>query len=242
MNLNVRRKKYEKKIIAIILLLFCFIGCATPKYNYTPLITKISKPTLKSTVKTYIGKSMLQQVKCSLSDAIFLSEDMQMGVPKTYILKKGYYLKKGEDELSEYYLPSPDADGGKIIESRFAYSPEAIQVIKENNKLCVITVFHGRVCVNNSNFEKKKKSIIDGDSFQQTLIYNGKVGNKINIGYREYFEDFAQPAFSNNVEYDLSESNIIGYKEAKIEIIKATNEYIEYKVLKNFNDTNFNTF
>lgn len=227
-----------KKLLSLIILLIYFIGCATPKYNYVPLITKISKPALGSPAKVYVGEDMLQQAKYFLHDAIFLPEDIQMGHPKTYVLKKGYYLKKGEDEYSEYYLPSSDADGGKIIATRFAYPPEIIQIIKSNNKCCVVTIFRGRVCINNPKFDKKKKSVTDNDSFQQTLIYNGKIGNKINIAYREYSEDFIRPAFSNNVEYDLSESNIIGYKEAKIEIFKTTNEYIEYKVLRNFNDAN----
>lgn len=38
----------------------------------------------------------------------------------------------------------------------------------------------------------------DTNSFQQTLIYNGKVGNKINIGYREFSGDLARPAFANS--------------------------------------------
>lgn len=73
------------------------------------------------------------------------------------------------------------------------------------------------------------------DSFQQTLIYSGKVGNKINIGYREFSGSIARPAFNNNVEYDLSESTTIGYKGAQLEIIEATNQYIKYRVIKNFN-------
>jgi len=42
-------------------------------------------------------------------------------------------------------------------------------------------------------------------------------------------------AFNNDVDYDLNESKVIGYKGARIEIIEATNELIKYRVLKNFN-------
>ena len=42
-------------------------------------------------------------------------------------------------------------------------------------------------------------------------------------------------AFSNDVEYDLSVSNIIRYKGAEMEILSADNMKISYKVLKNFN-------
>jgi len=71
------------------------------------------------------------------------------------------------------------------------------------------------------------------------LIYSGKVGNKINVAYREFSNNLARPAFNNTVQYDLDESNIIGYKGARIEVIEATNEYIKFKVLLNFNKANF---
>ena len=72
------------------------------------------------------------------------------------------------------------------------------------------------------------------NQFQQTLLYNGKIGNRISIGYREFSGDLARPAFSNEVSYDLSESTILGYKGARIEVIKATNTEITYKILSGF--------
>ncbi|MCI2286140.1 IS982 family transposase [Colwellia sp. MSW7] len=57
---------------------------------------------------------------------------------------------------------------------------------------------------------------------------------KINVGYREFSNNSARPAFNNDVEYDLSSSNLIGYKGASIEVIKADNSSITYKVIKNF--------
>ncbi|MCV5664960.1 hypothetical protein OFN50_38635, partial [Escherichia coli] len=72
------------------------------------------------------------------------------------------------------------------------------------------------------------------DSFQQTLIYSGKVGNKINISYREFSNDMARPAFNNEAEYDLSESNQIGYKGAVIDVLEADNTKITYRLIRNF--------
>jgi len=89
--------------------------------------------------------------------------------------------------------------------------------------------------IDKADYEKKKYPVASPDSFQQTLIYSGKVGNKINIGYREFSGSLARPAFNNEVEYDLSESKVIGYKAARIEVIEATNQSIKYKVIQNFN-------
>jgi hypothetical protein len=60
--------------------------------------------------------------------------------------------------------------------------------------------------------------------------------NKINIGYREFSNNSARPAFNNEVEYDLSESKRIGYKGAQIEVLEADNSSITYEVLRNFPD------
>ena len=83
--------------------------------------------------------------------------------------------------------------------------------------------------------EKVKLQGIAADAFQQTLIYSGKVGDKINIGYREFSSNVARPAFNNDVEYDLKDSTTIGYKGALIEVLEATNQSIRYRVIRNFN-------
>ena len=57
----------------------------------------------------------------------------------------------------------------------------------------------------------------------------------LTLGYREFSNDKARPAFNNDVEYDLNSSKIIGYKGARIEVIEADNQNITYKVLSNFN-------
>jgi len=58
--------------------------------------------------------------------------------------------------------------------------------------------------------------------------------NRIALGYREFSGDIARLAFSNELSYDLSESAILGYKGARIEIIKATNTELTYKVISGF--------
>ena len=81
----------------------------------------------------------------------------------------------------------------------------------------------------------KDKQIYSPDSFKQELIYTGKVGDKIRFTYREYSNSMARGAFSVDVEYDLSESNVIAYKGAVVSISKATNTSISYIVTKHFN-------
>lgn len=76
----------------------------------------------------------------------------------------------------------------------------------------------------------KKKNL------KQEFIYNGRVNNAIKFTYREFIDDYARAAFTQDLQYDLNESNIIGFRGLRIEVISATNTKITYKVQNYFTD------
>lgn len=222
-----------KLIVAVLTVVLTMTGCASPKYNYSASVTVISEPPLSTTQISNVGDVLLRQGKYSEHEAIYLP--VKADISWAYDLFMGYYLKHGEDESAEYYSPAGGEDGGKVDKAVLADPWKSVMAKKNTKTLCVVTVFNATSCADNMNFERVKKPILTHDSFQQTLIYSGKVGNKINIGYREFSNNLARPAFNNNVEYDLSDSAVIGYKGAQLEIIEATNQYIKYRVVRNFN-------
>lgn len=224
----------KRNLLALPLLVLLY-GCVSVKYNYQPQRINISEPPLNAVVTAYIGDSMLRQGEYIEYDAIYLPRKAKIGTIESYTFTPGHYVKKGEDEKSEFYLPMGGPDSGQVIVGSLADPFQVIRIDKKSEKLCSVSTYNMEVCSSNVNYEKKKLSVINSDSFQQTLIYSGQVGNKINIGYREFSGNVARPAFNNEVEYDLSESKIIGYKGARIEVIEANNESIKYKVIKNFN-------
>jgi hypothetical protein len=69
-------------------------------------------------------------------------------------------------------------------------------------------------------------------SFSQQLIYAGKIGNTIRITYREFSNQLARPAFSQELTYDLSGNNIIVFKQTKMEVKEASNSAITIIVLE----------
>ena len=73
---------------------------------------------------------------------------------------------------------------------------------------------------------------LTADSFMQELIYTGRSGDTIHVSYKEFRRDFAKPAFFNELRYDLSQSNIIVFRNYRISIAEATNEYIRFTVLQ----------
>lgn len=210
-------------------------GCASPKYNYTANVTAISEPPLNTIQTSHVGDILLRQGKYKEHDAIYLPSKVDISL--AYSLLAGYYLKHGEDESAEYYLPGGGDEAGRVDKAALADPWKSVMAKKNRQTLCVVTVLNVTSCDDDANFEHRKKPMLTQDSFQQTLIYSGKVGNKVNIGYREFSGSLARPAFSNNVEYDLSESHIIGYKDAQLEILEATNQFIKYRVIRNFNSS-----
>jgi len=161
--------------------------------------------------------------------------DVDVGTFSGYTIRPGFYSKEGENEGSDFFRPSTYGSGGSVVRSPLVDEWKWVQAYKDRNTICIVTVFNVSLCTHDAPFERTKQPVATPNSFQQTLIYSGKVGNKLKIGYREFSGNLARPAFNNDVEYDLNESNLIGYKGARIEIIEATNEHIKYKVLKNFN-------
>lgn len=217
-------------------LLFFIIlgGCAAPRANYAPTSQAISEPPLNSINTIAIGDIMVRQGEFTEHEAIFVSQPISAGA---YTIQPGNYLKTGQEVGVEFYYPG-GSEPGRVDKSMFADNWSSV-IIKNSGvlEICVLTVYGTSIttCNNGSNFQRRKVSSLQRDSFQQTLIYNGKIGNKVNIAYREFSNSLARPAFNNNVEYDLSESKIVSYKGAQFEIIEATNQHIKFRLIKNFN-------
>lgn len=217
-------------LFAITLLTAC---AGAPRQNYMPVTTSVSEPPLNSINTTQVGDVMLKQGKFTEHDAIQVKKIISAG---PYTIYPGMYLKTGENEAIESYYPGGN-NAGRVEKAALADNWSSVLIKKGRSpEICVLTVYGTALttCSPAASVQKIKTNGYSEDSFQQTLIYSGRVGNKINIGYRESSNNFARPAFNNDVEYDLSESNIIGYKGAQLKIIEATNQHIKYQVIRNF--------
>jgi hypothetical protein len=83
-------------------------------------------------------------------------------------------------------------------------------------------------------FEKYKptKEITEPSDFKFTLTYLGKDNDVIRLKYMEYVKDIPRPAFSNDIFWDLKETDIMSYKSIKAKIISATGNQIKLVVLE----------
>lgn len=199
------------------------------KYNgATTYVKEVDYPPIGEVITAYVGDHLVKKGSIIESGILNVTERVD---GFAYEIPAGKYPQTGSDEKNDYFV----AIG--VEKSALADPYQGLSVEKADpSEICVITVFNATTCYD-ANFKIETQLSESGNSFQQTLIYSGKVGDKINISYREFSNNLARPAFNNDVEYDLSESNIIGYKGAELEIIKADNRSITYKVIRNFPNT-----
>lgn len=207
------------RLVALILATIFLAACSSnPKVQYRQL----TEPDIGNIVTANVGDSLVQQADGHYMDALIFTKDQYIN---GYVIKKGMYFPDSEKNGYVYYRDVKISSSGESknkYDELYYHGPD--KVCLKKNDLCGKT--DGKI--------ESAVKLLKSSGFQQTLLYNGKVGNKINIGYREFMDKTARPAFSNSVEYDLGESQIIGYKGARLEIISANTVEIKYKVLKGF--------
>lgn len=73
-------------------------------------------------------------------------------------------------------------------------------------------------------------------SYRRELIYTGRSGPTLTLLYREFVNDMARPAFSQQLQYDISADPVIGYQGARFHVLSADNTNIVYKLLSPLNN------
>ena len=215
-----------KKLISALTIALLMTGCVSVKYNGSNrTTTPIDRPEIGKVVVASIGDPLLE--KGLVIEESVLEVYEKMG-GFNYTIPPLKYFQIGFDEKNDFY----SAQG--VTKNPLSDPFNALSVAKTStNEVCVITTFGSPVCYT-GNFKKATKISEQGASFQQTLLYSGRVGDKLKISYREFSNNSARPAFNNDVEYDFSTSKTIAYKGAMLEVISADNTNITYKVIRNF--------
>ena len=212
------------KKIAFIIGLVLLAGCKTKPLPVNPAFSRQTFPQVDSTSTVGIGEQMLTQGDAVTTDAIVLPKNAIFG---EITVEAGTYPLAAENEEYKQYQHVRLIKNGRQLNHGKLY---IFKKVEEANNLCLSR----KVC-KVAEFSLGKTTTYSRSSNQQTLIYSGKIGNRITLGYREFVNEIARPAFSNDVNYDLSESTTLGYKGARVQVISATNTEITYKVLAGFN-------
>jgi len=207
-------------------------ACASVKHNYSPQSVRFSYPEIGAVVEARLGEPLLDQGRRIEEDVLYVTNEFS---PALYVVRPGRFIKIGEDEKYEFY--KQDVSEGFSIytgNGSSASSSASLRINKNNGEACILRSGDLTICSKEAQYRREKEQRFTSSNFRKTLIYSGRVGDKIRLSYREFSNGMARDAFTNEVEYDFSNGSKIGYSSAEIEIISATNTLIKYRVISNF--------
>jgi hypothetical protein len=225
----------------LLLLIFSMIlmSCSGVKKNivipetYTKII-----PELNEIRNAEIGNTVVYREKGHKNDAIEITKTFNIKLDGVFkIVEEGnIFINQYNTNEYNFYISSSVSEFGIAIprsgNNPLIYTKSDIDGIYTTgfiyNGLNLIRPKEQIEYIQTKVTTKKK------DYFKQEFIYNGRVGDALKFIYREYLNDYARPAFTQDLQYDLSENKTIGFRGMRIEIINASNTKIEYKVLNYF--------
>jgi hypothetical protein len=188
-------------------------GCGSKKPR--PEAILISVPEVGEIATKNIGESLILQGFRIYVPAITIPKNYRLG---EYQIRAGTYPLASENKEGQWFEAAVGKDG-----------TEEVLLRSSDTSLCI-----DKTCAKLEYSTGRTSIAVDAKSFQQTLLYNGKIGDKVAVSYREFADGTARSAFTNEVSYDLGESKVIGYKGARLEVISATNTNITFKVISGF--------
>ena len=215
-------KKYLLLQLAIFTCISCDVAMAPAKYGQNQLTP------IDNTQNKEVGETLIEHTEGFFNEAIIITKGSTAESPT--ISKE---IKEGEvyvniDRVNNNY--NYYNENNKSI---------GIKINKKNNKQKLL-LNDGLGWLTHTLKNKVEYTLTTRPDFtkkfyKREFIYNGKSGNAIKFTYREFVDNTARPSFTQETQYDLNESNTIGFQGMRIEILKATNTSITYKILKGFN-------
>lgn len=207
-------------------------GCVLVSRNHPVVETEINEPLAETVVTAGVGDSLLKRGRSIEIDAIHLAQDVRVWM--AYRIRSGTYTKDGETRQGTFYSPSRHGDSGQVVRSLLSDPVRAVYIPAKRDRICIVSIFNLSSCRKGRHWQDTTQLAVSDRAFQQHLIYNGMVGDTIKVGYREFSSATARPPFSNDVEYDLAHSSVIAYKDARLEVLDATETSLTYRVLSGF--------
>ena len=247
----------------ILVLVFCLTlgSCATTKSDWQKTILKtkteqLNFPELDTEISRALGDTLAEKGYKSTKPAIEILSEWTMKRESTAI--PAYLVPEGkEGELHAIWSSLVSGERVECYEMEFGYpfhwnylrggegynipfflcersdgSFAPMQLLDES--LNPADSEYSTIPPNSPILRKFDKVSLSDPSYVQQIIYNGRVGDYLKFIYREFSGDYIRPAFTQDIQYDLGLSNVIGFKTLRLKVLDATNTEIRYELISNF--------
>lgn len=234
--------------LAVAVVVVASSACMSPlqKHSYSqiplPAPEVIHSPPLNAEAEADIGTSMILSARRTACPGIKLSETivhqgMHYGQSFALTIPLGSLCAAGNDPTGTFYQAAEPIefrayDGSSIKVRGGIFVPTASPTTTDVYWLAVnspgtpLNDAHPGI-----KFERATVDLWGTESFKRELVYGGVSQNTITVLYREFINDMARPAFSQELKYDLSKGDVIGYRGARFQVVNVTNTGIKYRVL-----------
>jgi len=228
----------KANLIICLGILLLILGCAHSRpVPIKPLPKEINTLLPGSVQKKMVGETMLEKASLIVLPGFIAMMDYQP--PNLPPIAKGMIWICESQFESGLVCKLPEMKSTMLVPTSLglmtAPAPGPFLIIKPDGQL--YGVYHNMpLSVGIREFKNvpsglfKNMDIPTRNSFRQEFIYNGKTKDTLKISYREFKDDMARPAFYQDLNYDLSESKIIGFRDIRIEVIEGTNTDIKFMV------------
>lgn len=229
---------FKRLFIASALLM---LGACVSTQAIAPKTRIIDAPPLNLPATAELGETVVEKGRLRTFDGLILSNQLQWGdgfLMKKFTVSPGR-LRARQQDAKFIYFYSDDMTSYDALLGTHPYAGGGLCRSVDGSGPVRGFIAAG-VCNMNWNavpdVADTQIQDIDMPGFRQELIYNGRIGDSLKFLYREFSGDLMRPPFSQEVQYDLKDSTMIGFRGVRIEIIEATNTQLRYRVLSSFPD------
>lgn len=212
------------------------VGCSASSLKPISLTPQlVQHPVLGEEHTAQIGDSVVSTSRLVSIPAIHVAEAIDyrtkyMALPASVKIAAGTFPARYMHNEETCYVPPEKATvGGDPMDLLLCVSPTGTVRVAEASDA-------ESEFASASPIRFERTTLVDrtAPNFEQELVYNGRAGSVLKFLYREFISDRARPPFTQDVQYDLIEGKTIGFKEARIEVLDATNTSITYRVVSHF--------
>lgn len=228
------------RIIAIAAVSFALGACTTTQ-TLLPKTQVLDRPQLGVVNTSELGETIVEKGILRTYDGLLLSNSLSWGdgfILKKFNINPGRLRARQQDSKYTYFY-SDNMTSHDALLGTSPYLSGGLCRSNDRNGPVRGFIVAGR-CNMNWNDTPTVEDIqiydVDSPGYRQELIYNGRAGDNLKFLYREFSGDMMRPPFSQDIQYDINESNIIGFRGVRIEVLEASNTNITYRVISSFPD------
>ncbi len=228
------------KIWGLLFALPVLAACATTE-SVEPRIELVDRPPIQATSQVEVGQAILEKGKLSTFDGLRLKNQLTWGdglILRKFTIEPGQLRAGLKDETYTYFF-SDRMRFYDALKGTMPYDEGGLCTMTDDPSHVRLFVEAGRCSINpNAKPDIEPVRITDegAQHFRQELIYTGRSGETVKFLYREFSGERSEMPLSQDVQYDLKDGNVVGFKGARIEILEATNTKLAYRVLASFQD------